>query len=222
MTPGILSDTAAKAIFLTVFIWRYTRLAVNIISYNFLYKPSPRRANPRYTPRNCSVIVPTIDPGNPRFRDCIRSVLSNNPDTVHVVTAGLGRHGHERLNGIKKVTGELQRELSSRARVVVSLIEHPNKRHQLAHAMRKIHTEITVLLDDSVTWGSEFLPSMLAAFEDPDTAFVGTKKRVVRVEDSKTGLARFWSMGWQFLGSIYLERHNFEYVFLPHPSPLPI
>lgn len=200
----------AEAVFLAVFLLRYVRLAINIFSYNFLYKPAPRSASPKYTPRQCSVVVPTIDPDNPRFGDCIRSVLSNNPHTVHVVTAGQGLHGHERLEGISRVICEIQMNMPTSTQVVVNLIEHPNKRHQVAHAMRKIHTDITVLLDDSVTWGGEFLPSMLAAFDDPDTAFVGTKKRVIPVETEKTGLARFWAMGWQFLGAIYLERHNFE------------
>jgi cellulose synthase/poly-beta-1,6-N-acetylglucosamine synthase-like glycosyltransferase len=206
---AIMNAIHAQAVFAAVFFWRYIRLTINIAAYNF-YSPAEHPSNPRYTSRDCSVIVPTIDPDNPRFADCIRSVLINHPHTVHVVTAGHGRHGHELFDKVKKVVGDIQSTMSTTSVVVVNLIQAPNKRHQVAHAMRKVNTDITVLLDDSVTWGSQFLPSMLLAFQDDNVAFVGTKKRVIPVETNKTGLARFWAMGWQFLGAIYLERHNFE------------
>lgn len=62
-----------------------------------------------------------------------------------------------------------------------------------------------MLCDDHVFWPRNFLPSILAPFEDPNVGCVGTRKRVRRTV-SNFSLAGFWNL----LGCLYLERHNFE------------
>lgn len=56
-------------------------------------------------------------------------------------------------------------------------IDEANKRLQIAHAIRRVATKITVLLDDHVFWVStNFLPTVLAAFEDCTVGGVSTNK----------------------------------------------
>lgn len=66
-------------------------------------------------------------------------------------------------------------------------------------------TSITVLCDDHVFWPPGFLPQILAPFENRNIGSVGTCKRVRRVRQG-FGFADFWN----FIGALYLERHNFE------------
>ena len=62
-----------------------------------------------------------------------------------------------------------------------------------------------VLCDDHVFWPPNFLPNILAPFEDDQLGCVGTTKRARRTS-SGLSIKGFWN----FLGCLYLERHNFE------------
>lgn len=74
-----------NAIFLFLFVFRYLRLIVHIISYWLLYRPTPIRRKPHYHPRDVTVIVPTVDPENEHFVECISSIISNRPKTLIIV-----------------------------------------------------------------------------------------------------------------------------------------
>lgn len=72
-------------------------------------------------------------------------------------------------------------------------------------------TSITILCDDHVFWPKDFIPHVLAPFEDKDVGVVGTCKRVRRpLQDFS--FADFWN----FVGALYLERHNFEIAATNH------
>lgn len=196
---------SSKLLFCGLFLFRYVRLVVHIIAYN-LYKPTPISRNPRYGRSDATVIIPTVEPGNPDFDECIRSVLENRPKKIVVVTVGEKCFGDaDRI--CKEVFAHFNACNPGAANTIdVIKASEANKRKQLATAIEKVHTEITVWVDDHVFWLSEhFLPTAIAPFEDANVGIIGTNKRVRR-EDKGTFVKNFWN----FLGCLYLERHNFE------------
>ena len=74
-------------VFFTLFLSRYIRLLINILGF-LLYTPTPKPLYPTLTPNDVTVIVPTIDPSNKGFGECIGSILANRPASVVIVTAG--------------------------------------------------------------------------------------------------------------------------------------
>lgn len=72
-------------------------------------------------------------------------------------------------------------------------------------------TSITIFCDDHVFWPSEFIPHILAPFEDGDTGTTGTCKRVRR-QHPGFSISGFWNC----IGALYLERHNFEIAASNH------
>lgn len=84
-------------------------------------------------------------------------------------------------------------------------IDVPSKRLQIASALAHVETSITVLADDHVFWGPDYLKLALAPFEDPTIGAVGTNKRVRRDEFEWS-----WPNYLNFIACNYLERHNYE------------
>lgn len=194
-----------ELVFCGLFAVRYVRLLVHIVAYN-LYRPTPIARNPRHGRSDATVIIPTVEPGNPDFDECIRSVLKNRPFKVLVVTVG--------DKCFREATGICRRVFvdfkicnpGSETTIEVIRASEANKRVQLATAIKGIDTAITVWVDDHVFWPSEsFLLSAMAPFEDEKVGIAGTNK-LVRREDQGTPFKNFWN----FLGCLYLERHNFE------------
>lgn len=72
-------------------------------------------------------------------------------------------------------------------------------------------TQITILCDDHIFWPKDFIPHVLAPFEDKTVGTVGTCKRVRRLVKGFS-FADFWN----FIGALYLERHNFELAATNH------
>lgn len=66
-------------------------------------------------------------------------------------------------------------------------------------------TPVTVLCDDHVFWPEHFLSYILAPFENRHVGSVGTCKRVRRINQGFS-----FADYWNFIGALYLERHNFE------------
>lgn len=194
-----------ELLFCGLFLIRYVRLVVHIIAYN-LYRPTPVSQNPRHGRADATVIIPTVEPENPDFDECIRSVLKNQPAKIIVVTVGekCFRDAHRHC---KQAFADFKTS-NPGAATTIHLIKaaEANKRVQLATAIKKVNTAITVWVDDHVFWPSEdFLSSAMAPFEDEKVGIAGTNKRVRRV-DQGTVFKNFWN----FLGCLYLERHNFE------------
>ena len=70
--------------FLTLFLFRYARLVVNIIGF-CLYKPAAVRHRPTLKPSDASIIVPTVEGEGEEFLECIRSVSINKPAKIIIV-----------------------------------------------------------------------------------------------------------------------------------------
>lgn len=201
LLPGLQSVLSSRNVpFLFLFVFRYLRLIVHIISYWLLYRPTPISRNPRYRPEDVTVIVPTVDPENSDFVGCISSILSHRPKILMIVVPS-----KEMVQSTEKIL------ITSRLRskeVPISVLQasQANKRIQVACAIPHVCTAISIVADDHVFWRSrKFLPTILAPFEDPKVGAVGTNKRAIHIENGFT-TAAFWNM----LGAAYLERQNFD------------
>ena len=197
----LLSDCNVwLAVFCTFFGLRYTRFIGHLIGA-WSYKPSLVQPDPSFTRHDVTVIVPTVDPAGPVFPECIRSILANGVAQIIVVTAGadLKTKCRQALKALAPEAGETS--------LVVSAIAKPSKRRQIRHAMSHVSTPITILADEGASWPSmNFIPSVLAPFENQKVGVVAPKKRARRTTPGK------WS--WQsivnFIATNYLERHNWE------------
>ncbi|KAL4930358.1 uncharacterized protein BDV17DRAFT_289970 [Aspergillus undulatus] len=147
-----------------VFIFRYLRLIVHLISFTLLYRPTPVPRNPTIRPKDVTVISPTLDLSNPTFEECLTSCLINEPAVIIIAPADTAMTGDEA------------------------------HRRAIAHALQYVNTEITVLLQDSVFWPSpRFLPTLLAPFEEHTVGSVGTNRRVRRTKTGLSMMS-FWNM----------------------------
>ncbi|WZH45922.1 nucleotide-diphospho-sugar transferase [Fusarium acuminatum] len=82
-----LSNDVWTQVFCTLFILRYLRLLGHVLG-SWIYRPSQISADPAFTRRDVTVILPTIDPHGPDFRECVESILANHPACILVVTVG--------------------------------------------------------------------------------------------------------------------------------------
>lgn len=200
LLPAIQSVLfSSNAAFLFLFAFRYLRLIVHIISYWILYRPTLSPQKPRFHPRDVTVIVPTVDPENENFVDCISSIVSKHPKKLLIVVPS---------KGMVKLTKKILTSQLRSKKVPISVLRavKANKRVQVACAIPQVRTAITIIADDHVFWRSpNFLSTILAPFEDPKVGAVGTNKRALRTEKGFTS-AGFWNM----LGAVYLERQNFD------------
>lgn len=185
--------------FLFLFTFRYLRLVVHVVAFWCYYKPAEKLKNPSFTPNDVTVVIPTVDPNNKDFDECLEKCLANVPRELIIVV------GHRDL--VAEAENAVARFKKCRqSKISINFTEYPNKRHQLTRGIEHVTTPIVVLLDDHVFWPSpSFLPSILAPFEDPKVCGVGTNKRVRRTETGYSTKS-FWNM----IGALYLERNNFN------------
>lgn len=201
--------------FLMLFCWRYIRFAVNLVGA-WMYVPAPApKANALeqgvpvtvtaidqgkyYSSRNVTVILPTIDPSGAYFSECLHTCCQNSPKKIIIVTAG------DVLFRATCITVATFEHDYPHITFIVDRMDAPSKREQIARAIHKVETEITVFLDDFVFWGPKLLDTILLPFHDPNVGFVATNKRVRRKDNLS-----LWKRCWNMLGALYLERHNFE------------
>ena len=81
-------------VFVFLILFRYTRLLVNICGF-WTYKPTPIPDNPKLTSADVNVIVPTVDPFNADFAECIDSIAATRPGCIIIVAAGGHRNVQE-------------------------------------------------------------------------------------------------------------------------------
>ncbi|KUI66528.1 Hyaluronan synthase 1 [Cytospora mali] len=196
--------TTADLIFILLFTFRYLRFVVHTITGVFLYKPAQIKEKPRYTSKDVAVIIPTVAPNTDAFLRCCETVLFNLPRLLVIATVGI-KLEQDVLRIID--THKLKSRFPDTEFIIVKT-DQANKRKQMSLASSNIDptvAPITVCVDDHVYWGTSFLKSLLAAFEDPKVGFVGTNKKVIR--DTAGGL---WKSYTNFLACIYLTRHNFQ------------
>ncbi|EGU85026.1 hypothetical protein FOXB_04446 [Fusarium oxysporum f. sp. conglutinans Fo5176] len=186
-------------VFCTLFTLRYLRLFGHVLG-SWIYRPSPLKQDPSFLRSDVTVILPTIDPQGPDFRECVESILANNPACILVVTVGAV---------LREECQTVLRKLSVDAphtQILVSALSEPSKRRQITHAMPSVTTAITIFADDHVFWPRSFIPSVLAPFEDQSVGMVATKKRVRRT----TPGVLTWPSIVNFIACNYLQRHNWE------------
>ncbi|CAJ2501377.1 Uu.00g042300.m01.CDS01 [Anthostomella pinea] len=195
---------AANTLFVSLFLFRYTRFFGNIIGW-LLYKPSPVPRTPTVTPTAVTVIIPTVDPEGPDFLECCRTVLENNPGNLIIITVG-----QTNVDATETTIAPL-RAAHPGTTIIVDQTAIASKRSQVSHALelirdRKLVTQVVALVDDHVFWPTNrFLPTAIAPFEDARVGAVGINKRVRR-QPTGFSIESFWNL----LGVTYLERHNFE------------
>ena len=118
--------------FTTLFLFRYVRLVVNMISF-LTYKatrilPFPRI--PILLPKDVIVIVPTVEPLGNDFDNCIYSIANNNPAKIMIVTDGPGKEVQD---------SEIDRFCDSSSSLLEFFhCEVPNKRAQVCKALQKV------------------------------------------------------------------------------------
>lgn len=165
-------------------------MGVNAIAYA-TFKPRPRADKPAFSPRDVTVIIPTVFSNVEEVTRCLGRILRNNPAKVIVVTA------QGKVAAVNKCLG-----LECFRGVEVIGVPQLNKRQQMIAALREVNTEIVVFADDDVFWpSSTYLDYLLACFEEPGVGAAGTRQRVRR--NARPNL-------WNFLGICYLERRNFN------------
>ncbi len=189
--------------FACLFFLRYLRLIVHIIAF-WLYRPAPLPAAPKYSEKDVTVIIPTVDPHSYLTR-CLESVTGNKPSAVIIVTAGQKLRQETEAVVEDWLKGREGKDNSTN--ITVTDVPAPSKRHQMAQAIGMVNTKFIVGADDSVVWPSEnLIRSILNAFEENSkVGLVGTNKRVRRIYTGS-----FWAQFWNFIGCVYLRRHNFE------------
>ncbi|KAF2148334.1 glycosyltransferase family 2 protein [Myriangium duriaei CBS 260.36] len=172
-----------------LFFFRYLRLVVNLISH-WTYRSIPIADSPSYTSKDVTVIVPTIEGDGDSLRRTIRACLVTDPAEVIVVT--IDANVKQALHMAAQINFNRIRVLS---------VAKANKRRQMCRAIPYVKTKITIFADDDVIWPATVIPWMLAPFEDDTMGAVGTSQRLVRPKSPSV---------WTFLGSLYLERRNFD------------
>ncbi|KAK6007240.1 hypothetical protein QM012_006248 [Aureobasidium pullulans] len=183
----LLSCWAWSAVLL--FIFRYLRLVVNLIS-NWTYKPIPIPEKPTYTRKDVTVIIPTIEGEGETLCRTIKTCLATQPFEIIIVTID---------SSIKRAERTVATFNSSKIRILS--VAKANKRSQMCAAIPKVMTKITIFADDDVIWPQTILPWILAPFENDEMGGVGTSQRLMRPKKPTI---------WSFLGSLYLERRNFD------------
>ncbi|KAK5046083.1 hypothetical protein LTR84_008540 [Exophiala bonariae] len=186
--------------FLLLLIFRYLRLIVHMTSF-FCYRASPVVNEPTFTANDVTVIIPTVDPNEDGFLACLQSILLNHPHEVKIVTVGDAnlQLAEDKIRHFRTGFPDVK--------ITVSAISNPgNKRKQLASVLPTIQTAITISADASVYWSTnQFIPAVIAPLEDPKVGAVAPHKRVHRLN---VGFG--WKSFWNFLGCLYLQRHNWE------------
>ncbi|KAI1331375.1 glycosyltransferase family 2 protein [Xylariaceae sp. FL0255] len=180
--------------FWVLWIHRYTRLIVHTYGH-WMYRSKPIPEKPTFTADDVTVIIPTIHNAFEELRPSLESILACGPRELILVTT-VDKHA-----GLEKLAKSLSRPNSVRA----LFTPIANKRLQVCEALPKVKTSIIIMADDDVTWPSTLIPWILAPFEDPKMGGVVTSQRVRREPNAD------WSTQiWNWLGSAYIERRNFE------------
>ncbi|MCJ1288784.1 hypothetical protein MMC34_000313 [Xylographa carneopallida] len=180
--------------FVPLFAFKFVKLVVHLCSLR-LYWPIPRADNPTITAIHVTVILSTTGDLGLKFKNCLRSILANNPARIIVITTPrrykLARSHYTKLPSIIEIHAVAE-----------------TKRESIIRAIQRAPSEIIVLANDDVFWGRHFLASALAPFEDHRIGGAATAKRVVRHYPFKD----IWSNFCNFIACTFIERQNFEFT----------
>lgn len=196
----LLDTNLWLAIFCTIFSFRYTRLLGHLIGHSN-YKPSTPSLEPSFGRKDVTVIISTVAPNKPEFQECVRGVLANFVASIIVTTVGAD------LKEDCRIALENLSFYAHGTSLSVVAVSRPNKRRQIHQAMTYVDTAITIIADDNAFWRSEnFIPSVLAPFDNAKVGMVATKQRPRRTTPGEWS----WKSISNFLACNYFERQNWE------------
>ena len=185
------SDNIALSFFVALFVFRYLRTVVSILTW-ITFKPKPIAEKPKFNTEDVTVVVPTTFKSPGELIKCLKAIHKCSPAVIFVVTS--------------QANVELVRTRCARnslKTVKVLGVDRLNKRTQMLKALKEVKTDIAVFADDDVIWPShQYLHYLLAIFEDDKVGAGGTRQRVRR---NKMNC-------WNFLGISYLERRVWNNV----------
>jgi hypothetical protein len=187
---ALFPNSSWLCIFVSLFLFRYFRLWVNLIS-NWTYVPIQPIDDPTITSQDMTVIIPTVAEDLLQLKETVQSAYRLEPRELLLVTPD---------SRVKRVY-QMVEELGNPKLIQVLSVSQANKRRQLCRAIPEVETKITLLLDDDVWLPEKFTKWILAPFEDPHVGGVGTNQQLRRSNRSNI---------WEFLGAIYLVRRNFD------------
>ncbi|TKA77789.1 hypothetical protein B0A49_03954 [Cryomyces minteri] len=127
---------SALEVFVYLFLFRYVRLIINVISH-WTFKPIPPPDDPTYTSQDVTVIIPSIAGDGDELQETIRGCLSANPFEVILVTVDAN---------LKRAYAMAAAIHSKKIRVLS--VTQANKRRQMSRAIPEVLTSITVFADD--------------------------------------------------------------------------
>lgn len=181
----------AKA-FLFLFIFRYLRLIVGIIGHR-IHRAAPIPRDPKYKASDVTAIIPALPP----FTE----------ETEKAILTAIGAGCAEVILVIPEWADDKMIDPWLRGQITLRKCAKVSKREQVSTGLREARGSIIVITDDHSVWPSDdFLPNILAPFEDPDVGGVAMNKRVRR------RFGKLFSAGdlCNFIACLYLERHNFD------------
>jgi cellulose synthase/poly-beta-1,6-N-acetylglucosamine synthase-like glycosyltransferase len=172
------------------------RFIVNTISW-LLVRPIPLPKDPKYTPKDVTIIIPTV----------------GRQETAKDLIITLGcclREGAQRIiistiDRDLKFVQDLVKPIDPKIEVVA--IPKPNKRHQVARAITEVRTDIIVLCDNDMIWAPGLLLHLLAPFQRDKVGAVGPIQRIKKAENLS-----LTERMWEYLGACYKDRAVFETV----------
>ncbi|KAK6832849.1 glycosyltransferase family 2 [Apiospora arundinis] len=138
-----------------LWLWRYTRTIVHTTSH-WMYKSKPIPAEPKYTPSDVTVVIPTIHNAPEELRTSLESILACKPHEMIMITT------RDKYMALQKLVVSLPHN-----NIRVLCTDIANKRLQVCKALPEVTTQITIMADDDVWWPPTLLPWILAPFEDP-------------------------------------------------------
>lgn len=153
-------------------------------------KAIPINPSPFNSPKDVTVIIPTVTASGYEFFERLRSILDSNPHEVFVVTL------HSNIKAVREYC-----KLHSIQNVLTIGVDRLDKRCQMVLALKCVWTRLTVFADDDVVWPNRYLMHLLAPFDDPTVGAAGTRQRVKRGISPNV---------WTFLGISYIERRNWN------------
>lgn len=229
----VLLYDASLSRFALLLLCRYCRLAIGLCGH-FRYGPPVTSHPVGVVPQDATIVLTTISiADNLDFDECLSTCLLNGPAKVIIVT-DTAQRATEAIACCKNIQQRLRDSSSVMVfgakpphEVLVEVVASgvADKRVQIVHGIQKTDSRILVLLDDHVFLKPRFLSAVTAVFDNPKVGICGTRKRV-RWRQASLPLPRpprhmvwhfpilfakqYWLAFWNFLGIVYLTRHNFE------------
>ncbi|KAF5021151.1 hypothetical protein F66182_6815 [Fusarium sp. NRRL 66182] len=180
--PGAIVSLVILCI---LFTFRVVRFSINQVG-RIVYSPAIPRPESRTTHKDCSVILPIVNPNDSKLEDTVFSILTNLPAHLYIVTVGV-----ESRDQVERRLGYL-RPLYDTTQINIGAVNKANKRRQIYHAISTINTSVTIIADQGVYWPKSFLGSALPPFEDSEVAAV-TVPQMARKPYPKRLKGSFWA-----------------------------